>query len=199
MPYLNIVKGKNLEINDLSGKVMIKCKIKDIEDITCKDIYWEHISQISSLPKAETKWKSYLNIEDIHWQDHYVIPFNVSRETSLQSFQYKIFHRFFPCNYTLSIWYKDQNCLCNLCNQTDYLEHYFYFCPNVQHLWHAIQKWWKSILEVTINLNEIYILFGIPNTNTNDDSMIDVLNMCILYAKWYIFTCKKDNVQLFLQ
>jgi hypothetical protein len=149
------------------------------------------ISRYDNIISTACLWKmKYLGVVTA------LYPFNVIRETSLQSFQYKIFHRFFPCNYTLSIWYKDQHCLCNLCNQTDYLEHYFYFCPNVQHLWHAIQKWWKSILEVTIDLNEIYILFGKPNTN--DDGMIDVLNMCILYAKWYIFTCKKDNVQLFL-
>ena len=125
--WLHHVKGNNVEIgDDLASKILIGKKRKDIKDVTCKDIYWEYILNIGELPKSEKKWNSYLHMENTHWQDHYVIPFNVCRETSLQTFQYKIFHRFFPCNYTLSIWYKDKNKVCNYCNETDYLDHYFF-------------------------------------------------------------------------
>lgn len=148
------------------------------------------------MSKSEEKWKSYLHTEYTHWQDHYVIPFNVCRETSLQTFQYKIFHRFFPCNYTLSIWYKDKNKVCNYCNETDYLDHYFFSCSYVKPLWLSIQGWWQTTLEMSIQLNASCILLGLPNPN--GDNTIDILNLCILYAKWYIFACKKDNVLLFL-
>ena len=54
----------------------------------------------------------------------------------------------------------------------------------------------KNIIGVSIELSAKDVLFGI--SNTNEDNIIDILNLCILYAKWYIHKSKKDNVQLFL-
>ena len=111
-------------------------------------------------PTAENKWSKYVETDDIEWKDHYTIPYNVCKETAIQSFQYKIFHRFFPCQYTLSIWYKDEQPNCNNCNCVDYLEHYFYECKDVNRFWAAIENWWKTILETSIPLNVKYVLFG---------------------------------------
>jgi len=187
---LEKVHGKNLAIrNNPPATVLITQKAKVISDVTCRDCYWEYIYEISEIPKAEKKWESYLNVASIQWQEHYAIPFKICRDTVLQSFQYKIFHRFFPCNYTLSVWYKDHSSICDFCNEIDYPEHYFCNCSETFSLWTAIQKWWKSVLEITIQITECDILFGIANPN--DDTVLDILNLCIIYAKWYIYNCKK--------
>ena len=34
--------------------------------------------------------------------------------------------------------------------------------------------------------------------NPNEDKFIDIMNLCILYAKWYIHGCKMNKEQLFL-
>ena len=52
------------------------------------------------------------------------------------------------------------------------------------------------MLDTTIKLYINSILFGI--VNTEDDCTITILNQCILYGKWYIYSCKKDNIDLFI-
>ena len=49
---------------------------------------------------------------------------------------------------------------------------------------------------MTITLDVTNVLFGIANPN--DDHIIDILNLCILYGKWYIHQCKQEGDQIFL-
>ena len=58
-------------------------------------------------------------------------------------------------------------------------------------LWKGIERWWLQILQTSVKLNSAYVLFGI--VNTEDDSIIDIFNLCILLAKWHIYNCKKNN------
>ena len=60
----------------------------------------------------------------------------------------------------------------------------------------TIQTWWRTLLDVTITLNQSYVIFGIPNLEENIN--IDIMNLCILYGKWYIYHCKKDKHELFI-
>ena len=86
--WLKCTKGMSIEINKIqSEKKYVRNRAKNIEEITCKDIYWNYIGRISMSSTAEQKWDKYANTDTIHWQDHYVIPFNICRETHLQSFQ----------------------------------------------------------------------------------------------------------------
>ena len=197
--WLRTVKGKNVEYKHIPlDSLYIKGRVKDIGDAKCRDFYWEYICKIVSKPKAEDKWKKYLSTgsDDMDWPEYYAIPYRVCRSTMIQSLQYKIFHRFFPCNYTLSIWYDDQSPKCIHCNMVDFPEHYFYQCQEVSRFWTILGTWWKSVLEIDINIQVQDVLFGI--LNYNDDIIIDILNFCIIYAKWYIYKCKIDGIQLFL-
>ena len=193
--WLKCVKGKVVEERNMSECVILHKKCMNITDITCKDVYWEYICKIDSVPSAQNKWKKYLNC-DIDWEDYYIIAFEVCRETFLQSFQYKILNRFFPCNYTLAIWYKDEDPTCVDCKEVDYLEHYFFECECVKPFWNAIQRWWYSILDFTFILSKKDVVLGIANLE--DDKFIHVINLCILYAKWYIFQKKKNGENLCL-
>ena len=179
----------------MNTKLYINNILKDISVLYCKDFYWEFISLVSSTPRCEEKWSKYVDTSNMNWQDIYVIPYNVCRETYIQSFQYKILHRIHPCNYTFSIWYKDKSSLCSNCNETDYLEHYFFNCKQVMHLWNSIEKWWKNVLEVTFKLDVSSVLFGIPQIS--DDDVIDVMNFCILYAKHYLHLKKLSGEHFF--
>ena len=194
--WLNIIQGKNPEYFDISTKIKIKDKMKDIKDMTCKDVYWQYISTVGAHPTAEKKWADYIDVDNDEWEHLHVIPYRVCRETYLQSFQYKIMNRFFPCNYTLSKWYNDHSPKCTQCDSTDYLEHYFYLCEHVKSFFQSVEKWWLSTIEVSMKLNAKYVLLGIPNHN--EDKFIDIFNLCILYAKWYIYQCKLNHQNLFI-
>ena len=49
-------------------------------------------------------------------------------ETFLQSLQFKIIHRYFPCNYRLHLWNIVEDSKCTYCNIVDTLNHYFAEC-----------------------------------------------------------------------
>ena len=183
-----------ISIRDLSQCILVKEKWMNIKDLACKDVYWDFIADHCARPASITKWEKYLNVHDLEWSKHFVIPFEACRETHIQSFQYKILHRFFPCQYTLSLWYKEENAKCKSCNEIDYLEHYFYSCTPVNNFWKMVEKWWLTILGTSVALSAADVLLGIANFH-NDD-FINILNFCILYGKWYISRCKKDGVNI---
>ena len=85
--------------------------------------------------------------------------------------------------------------ICMYCTETDYLEHHFFMCKNVKQFWLAIENWWKNTIEVTFKLDACNVLFGIPRIN--EDPIIDVMNFCILYAKYYIYQQNLSNGEMF--
>ena len=197
--WKKLLKGKNAVMYihaDYCYKIHINKVAYNVSTLKCKDFYWEFVSSRSELPKSEEKWAKYLEAEQLCWEDYYTIPFKVTRETYLQSFQYKIFHRFYPCNYTLSIWYEDHSANCKHCTAIDYLEHFFFTCNNVKAFWLAIENWWSNTLNVTINLSTADAIFGIQNVD--NDNNIDVLNLTILLAKYYIHVKKSNDQDLCL-
>ena len=54
----------------------------------------------------------------------------------------------------------------------------------------------ETTLEMIVQLHASCVLFGTPNSN--EERVIGILNVCMLYSKWYIWTCNSDNLQLFL-
>jgi len=91
--------------------------------------------------------------------------------------QYTILNRFFPCKEALHEWNCEHDRMCIKCDIEENLEHYFF--------------WWNRISECILNLGALDIIFGVMN-ETND-TMICVLNYCIIIAKKYINSCKLQN------
>ena len=157
----------------------------------CKQFTNIFLSNYVQTPVAQVKWQKYLDIEDIDWDYIYQIPFLVSRDTAIQSLQYKIINRYFPCNYVLSKWYPEHSDKCNHCQNIDFLEHYFFLCPNLEIFWNGLSRWWLSNIECTFKLTPVDVIFGI--CNPNDDNVISIINYCILMAKYYIAETKKNE------
>ena len=88
-----------------------------------------------------TKWSQYC-IADEDWSKIFLLPYLISRETYLQTFQFKILHRIFACNYWLSIVKVSESSKCHFCPEIDTIGHYFYTCPRVSILWKQSSKCW---------------------------------------------------------
>ena len=117
------------------------------------------------------------------------MPFKVTQETKLQSFQFRVIHRIIPCNKWLYNITVKSSSKCDFCNEEDNLLHYFIYCPNTNLLWKCFFNWWYTITKIDIKetLDE-HILFGYPGNNEIET----VLNFCVLLAKWFIY-CRKLN------
>ena len=93
--------------------------------------------------------------------------------------------RIIPCNYILSVWYPEKEQNCKYCKSAkDTIAHFFFDC-----------QWWKQLSDFNFPLNTQNIIFGFENYN--NDTTIDVLNYCVMICKWYIYTQKVKDLDIF--
>ena len=182
----------NVDLKKTTKKaVQINDKLVPVDRLSCKFYYWLLIYKKLRKPQCTIKWAEHFplfkNVENSIWERIYEMPYKVTRETKLQSFQFRIIHRIIPCNkwlYNISI---KSTSKCNFCNEEDDLLHYFLYCPVTKQFWKYFSNWWNRQTDICIGETlEEHMLFGYPG---NSDIEI-VLNYCILLGKWYIF-CQK--------
>ena len=170
----------------------------DIHEIETRDIYLHIIIHTKCKPPtSQAKWiQAYPEIEllDEDWNNIYSLPFKLTRNTKVQMVQYKIINRILAVNRNLKKWKRISNDTCSTCNKMDDTEHYIYSCEPVRAFWNNIQTWWKASFDFNINLSILEILFGIPNEN--EEHILDIYNLVILYAKYYIYVSKKKEKKL---
>jgi len=176
-------------------KVKTKSIFKIFKTITNKEVYWEFINRISKRGTAMSKWEQRYDLIEFDWNEIFCNCYKVARETTLQSLQYQILHRFYPCNAILGIWYKDHSTLCEVCNVEDDLEHYFGNCTHTQIFWNSFNTWWYSVTSINLNISLFEVLFGVSNPFNED--LLDALNYCLLFAKMFISKQKKSKLDCF--
>ncbi len=175
----------------LSIAIKLKKKQVELEHIKNIDIYNHFTRTYKETPTAVYRWTELYDIDPDDWPQIFTTPFRVCRETSLQSLQYKILHRIYPCNTYLSKWNSDISESCIFCPSVDTLAHHFFTCETSKYLWASLTRLWQNSIGVGIVLSEIDIILGCPNEN-NDDT-INALNFCIIFGKWYIAKCKLEK------
>ena len=124
------------------------------------------------------------------WHHIFKLPFRCTRETKLQSFQYRLVHRIIPTRKKLYEWKIVNEPNCTFCNEIDDTRHFFLLCSKVQIFWDTFFKWWNRISKENISLRgrdvEENILFGFQVR----EEMFEALNYCVIVAKFYIYRQK---------
>ena len=183
----------NHPINTQDTQLLLGDKQVKLSELYCKQFTNFFLSNLYSEPACQTKWMKYMEVDKNDWACFYQTPYVVTRDTKIQSLQYRILNRFFPCNYILSKWYANESEICNYCADVDLIEHYFFSCKSLKLFWDGLYKWWLNNIGTTIKLKPEYVIFGICNL-TNDD-FLHTVNYCILLAKAYIFDCRKKEIE----
>ena len=186
----NMIRGNTITVNK---------KYTTLESLTCKDFYWHIINVTKHIPTSISKWtahyQGFRSAESSVWPRIFKIPFKTVRDTKIQTFQFRVLHRIIPCNYWLhNIKIKERN-TCDYCNNVDDLPHFFLQCPKVTDFWEYWIHWWENISGIKIENSSVLsecIIFGFPN----DSDVIQVLNYCVLYAKYYIYIQRLYNNKL---
>ncbi len=172
------ILGRIINISLVNG-------VKSLANIEMKDIYWTLVSRINQKPTCASKWQEKYPSISLDWKLIFNIPYVLVRDTKVQNLQYKILHRFFPCNYILNKWYPEMEKYCMYCKREETLEHYFYECSTLTSFWNSFFKWWYSVCRIRIELHCLDIVLCIQNASK--DSMLDNLNYCLLQAKMFIY------------
>ena len=74
--------------------VMIKNNRIDVRRVKCSQVYWSEINKIMERPTCYYKWELEYFYATFDWDIINVIPYECTKETYLQSQQFKIIHRY---------------------------------------------------------------------------------------------------------
>ncbi len=110
----------------------------------CKNVYWNCVTKRRRVPKCYEKWAEDYPIfkmaENI-WPNIFKLSFNTTRETKLQSFQYRIIHTTITCRKRLSDINLINSRKCLFGKEIDNIRHFLLFCPKVHNVWNSIFQW----------------------------------------------------------
>lgn len=150
------MNGQALDIMNSAPKAWYKALIKGCQ----QEIKWQHtwLKDLSS-PEGDVL---------IDWEAAYMLPYKVTRETKMQSFQYCIAHRIITCNKYLCDIRVRQDPFCALCGEKDTIVHFFASCPTVRTFWHKLNDWCENHLGFSISfLTKVERILGLANENGN--------------------------------
>ena len=132
-------------------------------------------------------------------KDTYQLPFKITVENNLRSFQFKIIHNIIPTNLSLHKMNIKETPYCKNCLfQNEALVHMLLECPVVEPFWNDVLMWWKIKRSDNINTNYSEILYGYkPETKS-----FYALNHYFLTAEYPIYVSQEisqsTNLKVFL-
>lgn len=136
---------------------------------------------------SQAKWTDTLELEIddpvSFWQEVYKSPYRASRDTKLQAFQFRITHRFLPCNKFLCNIRICQDATCSFCDQQDTIQHFLYECQRVQTFWSTLRQWLAQEADFHIHTSMVEFIFGVPQGIPQARN----INFITLIVKFFIY------------
>ena len=169
-----------------------------LKDVTTKCIYRTYVNNINRPPTSLKTWgKDYPSLHnngDV-WPEIFNLSFTITRETFLQSFQYRIINRIITCQQKLFEMKLVDSPICKYCLLfEDDIKHFFLFCKRIDTFWEEFFKWWNNISDLRIPNNyeglEESVLLGF---HTRGD-IFTVLNYCVIHAKQHNMYYSHDQI-----
>ena len=133
---------KSIESDNVRRSITLKTTgrtLTPIENVTNKMVYNILRDNIKEAPTIENKLIEYYS-GDVDASLIYSLPYKITKSTTLQYFQFKITHGFYPTNaYLKKVKIQETN-LCENCETEDTIEHYFVTCRTTQTLWKQMKN-----------------------------------------------------------
>ena len=138
-------------------------------------------------PCAIRFWKNKFNVDitERAWN----IPYLSTKESRLRELQWKILHNIYPTNILLLKMGLRESNVCLFCNGSiDFVEHFFFYCPNINKLWGYISDYISRLYDLKVTFNAKDVLIGIIDYEEKGLSKDqgNVVNHLILIGKMII-------------
>ena len=132
------------------GEIIVKLRKgnKNVLSTQCKDYYKEFVNIKCERPTALYRWEEMYYYADFDWPVLFKIPYKFTRETDVQSLQFKIINRYIPCKENLYLWGKESSDKCGLCNEIDTIEHFFAQCSYNSVFWQGVSTLVQRALDI---------------------------------------------------
>ena len=130
--------------------------------------------------------------ENCRWDEIYILPYKISKDTNLRWFQTRLIHRILSTNKFLCKIGIRSDDRCSFCStDPETLKHLFWECNVVQTFWKTVETWLKADCTHILDLNISYrdIILGIQERMR----AVEIINLIILTAKQSIYNKKYQN------
>ena len=169
-----------------SAKVTNNNKDKQImytaRELTCKRARNVLTQRKFKEPLASSRLRR-LGVDETTINAIYKLPFQITRETKLSIFQYKIIHNILPYGNLLHKMKISEIPRCKSCNEIESLPHLLVNCPNIRDFWNSVLLWWNNQNNENYSFDELGIMYGYnPEIFSSH-----VFNYFILLAKRHVF------------
>ena len=130
----------------------------------------------------ESLWKRKLEVDITEYYD---VAVNSTKESRLRLLHFKILHNIYPTNILLSKMKIKPSELCETCQVSDYIEHFFYECSLIQNFWKQVINFIRTKINFEISLNKNNILMGLSYREFPNYKRVtlDIINSIILIGK----------------
>lgn len=128
--------------------------------------------------------------DSLEWSEICRRTFVFSRETKLQSFQYRILNRILPCGVFLKRIRIADSDVCLFCQEKDTIIHYLMQCNLVRPFWNAVCSWFGNVMGLYLDqLSPKEFLFWLPRGHHRGR----IINFILIQIRFYIYRQKLFN------
>ena len=193
--WRSTIKGKSVHVDphpfiENSFRVPIRGKMFDLSSVSSKILYREFRSRKEIPPTAQAKFKEEYPSLSIEWKEIYSLAFNVTLDTNLRVFQYKLLNRIIFTNDKLFKFKLVDSPSCTFCKTNEEsLEHLLFSCKITEFFWKEVLSWLAILKNERVDFSLIDVLFG--KFDIVEDFI--VINHILLLAKFYIYRSKLNN------
>lgn len=173
-PTIYTAEGDPISVIGKSSKTIYYLLVKFRSQAVTSQIRWNDIFLVDALDLSD------------YWSDIYKRPYKTARDTKLQAFQFRVVHRFLPCNRFLSNIRIKRTDTCSFCPDEDTIQHFLFTCPTVQAFWKEVSSWFDRETDIQLNLSTRAYLFGVPESLPHAKN----INFILLFTKFYIYRQK---------
>ena len=120
---------------------------------------------------SENKILNYLfSKESIHKM--YSLPFLITKDSKLITFQFKIIHHILPTKSSLFQAGITESDICSLCtSEKQTIKHLLYHCTVSKAFWDRFTNWWLQKFKQVVILTESHTLYGWHNNIKNKQAL----------------------------
>ena len=157
-------------------------------NVGCSHIYQSLLKNKVKECKALTKWKSFLDFQDVLLGSYCQIPFQSTIDINMRWFQIKILNRILYMKDSLLRFGVVADKKCTFCSNNDEtIIHVFCFCNYSNEVWSKLEFWIFRNTGERIKLTNQNKLFGFCGSNNN------ALNCVLMVVRQEIFSAKLRN------
>ena len=171
LPFQNAIRSNNSQVLNFqepakSNEIYKALLLTNMDTITFNSNY---LNNLVALEDEKIAFKNKVVLE---------------KEVKLREFNYKLLHGILPCNYNLNKWTIKHSCICDVCDQSQTIQHLLFDCRYVKPLW--------NIVNATFGIQVTYEqILGIDQ-NFHYNS-ITTLICFLIYKEWLVHSIDGKN------